>query len=343
MTNTSLLDRLSCFQELRGLVLGDVMLDRFVYGSFKRISPETPGPIMAIRHHADMPGGAGNVVRNLAALGAGSTIVGVVGDDSWGRSLTEQLGKIPFLRSGLVVDQSRETTVKTRYVAEGQQVLRADRETLFSLSPDIEAQLLTAYRTALGESDIVILSDYGKGVLSEAVAGAAIDIARIAGKQVIVDPKAKTIERYRRATLLKPSRSELQAGCGFECRTDEQVEDACRAIINKVDCETIVVSRGQDGMSAVCAHGPAVHLRTSARDVMDVSGAGDTVAAALALALAAGASLPEACSLANVAAGIVVGGRGTAIVTRAEITAALTPRGNSYGQWGTTPTHRCAG
>lgn len=332
MSNSSLLIHLGCFQELRGLVLGDVMLDRFVYGSVKRISPEAPVPIMAIRHHADMPGGAGNVVRNLAALGAGSTILGVIGDDSWGQSLSEQFRKIPSLRSGLVVDDSRETTVKTRYVAEGQQVLRADRETLFPLSPDIESQLLTAYRTALGDSDIVILSDYGKGVLSEAVVGAAISMARSAGKQVIVDPKAKTFDRYRGATLLKPNRSELQAACGFECETDEQVEEACREIINRGDCEMMVVTRGQDGMSVVSSHGPAVHLRTTAREIFDVSGAGDTVAATLALALAAGAGIQEACSLANVAAGIVVGKRGTAIVTRGEITAALRPFENSLEQ-----------
>ncbi len=332
VTSPSFLGHLGRFQELRGLVLGDVMLDRFVYGSVTRISPEAPVPIMAIRHHSDMPGGAGNVVRNLAALGAASTILGVIGDDSWGRSLAEQLLKIPELHSGLVIDECRETTVKTRYVAEGQQVLRADRETLFPLSPDIEEQLLAAYRTALEEAHVVILSDYGKGVLSEAVVRAAIFMARSAGKQVIVDPKAKTFARYRGATLLKPNRSELQAACGFDCGTDEQVEKACRQIINEGDCQTMVVTRGKDGMSVVPCHGPALHLRTTAREVFDVSGAGDTVAATLALALAAGASIEEACSLANVAAGIVVGKRGTAVVTRGEITAALRPYENSLEQ-----------
>jgi D-beta-D-heptose 7-phosphate kinase/D-beta-D-heptose 1-phosphate adenosyltransferase len=325
MTDSSLLHHLGRFQEIRALVIGDVMLDRFVYGSIKRISPEAPVPIMTIRHHADMPGGAGNVVRNLAALGAGSIILGVVGDDSWGQSLTEQFGKIPGLRSGLVVDECRETTVKTRYVAEGQQVLRADRETLFPLSPDIERQLLAAYRTALAEADIVILSDYGKGVLSETVVRPIISMARSADKRVIVDPKARSFERYRGATLLKPNRGELQAASDSECETDEQIEEACRKLINHGDCEMMVVTRGKDGMSVVPAHGPAVHLRTAAREVFDVSGAGDTVAATLALALAAGAGIEEACSLANVAAGIVVGKRGTAIVTRGEITAALRP------------------
>jgi D-beta-D-heptose 7-phosphate kinase/D-beta-D-heptose 1-phosphate adenosyltransferase len=332
MTNISLLDRMSCFEELRGLVLGDVMLDRFVYGSVKRISPEAPVPIMAIRHHADMPGGAGNVVRNLVSLGAGTTIVGVVGDDSWGRSLTEEFLKMPCLHLGLVVDESRETTVKTRYVAEGQQVLRADRETLFPLTPDIEAQILAAYATALGEADIVILSDYGKGVLSQEVVGAAISMARGAGKQVIVDPKAKNFDRYRGATLLKPNRSELQAASGSECETDEQVEAACRELIGQGNCEMMVVTRGKDGMSVVTTHGPAVHMRTTAREVFDVSGAGDTVAATLALALAAGAGIEEACTLANVAAGIVVGKRGTAIVTRGEITAASRPFEGSLEQ-----------
>jgi D-beta-D-heptose 7-phosphate kinase / D-beta-D-heptose 1-phosphate adenosyltransferase len=325
MINTSLLRHLARFHAIRALVLGDVMLDRFVYGSVKRISPEAPVPVMAIRNHADMAGGAGNVARNLAALGARATILGVVGRDAWGESLQAQLSKLAGVETGLVVDTSRETTVKTRYVAEGQQVLRADRETPVALSTEMEAQLLAAYRRALGHADIVILSDYGKGVLSESVVSSAISMARGAGKQVIVDPKAKTFERYRGATVLKPNRSELQAACGFECETDKQIEKACRQIINGGDRETMVVTRGKDGMSVVPSNGPALHLRTTAREVFDVSGAGDTVAAALALALAAGASLPEACSLANLAAGIVVGKRGTAVVTPSEITAALRP------------------
>jgi D-beta-D-heptose 7-phosphate kinase/D-beta-D-heptose 1-phosphate adenosyltransferase len=333
MTDSSLLTRLAGFDGVRGIVLGDVMLDRFVYGSVKRISPEAPVPIMSIRHHADMPGGAGNVVRNLTALGASCTILGVVGDDSWGRSLGEQFRKIPGLRAGLVVDDSRETTVKTRYVAEGQQILRADRESLFPLSPDIEQQLLVAYRKAFAEADIVILSDYGKGVLSETVVRAAIDTAKSAGKQVIVDPKAKTFDRYRGATILKPNRSELQAAHGSECETDQQVEAACRRLMADGACETMVVTRGKDGMSVVPSHGPPIHLRTTAREVFDVSGAGDTVAATLALALAAGADIREACTLANLAAGIVVGKRGTAILTRGEITAALRPFAGSLEQY----------
>ena len=171
----------------------------------------------------------------------------------------------------------------------------------------------------------MILSDYGKGVLSDAVVGSAISMARADGKHVIVDPKSKTFGKYRGASILKPNRGELQTACGFECETDEQIEQGCRQILDSGACDTMVVTRGKDGMSVVSSRGPAVHLRTTAREVFDVSGAGDTVAATLALVLAAGGTVEEASTLANVAAGIVVGKRGTAIVTRGEITAALRP------------------
>jgi D-beta-D-heptose 7-phosphate kinase/D-beta-D-heptose 1-phosphate adenosyltransferase len=329
MSNDSLLRLLNGFQSLRGLVLGDVMLDRFVYGNVKRISPEAPIPVMTIERHADMPGGAGNVVRNLAALGASSTIVGVIGHDSWGLSLNAEFGRIPEVQAGLVVDGTRQTTVKTRYVGDGQQVLRADRETLAALSTDTEKRVLAAYERALSETDIVILSDYGKGVLSDSIVRAAIIMARDAGKHVIVDPKSKNFAKYRGATVVKPNRNELQIACGFDCETDSQVEQGCRQILAEGDCDMLVVTRGKDGMSVVPSGGPAVHLRTTAREVFDVSGAGDTVAATLALALAAGGSIQEACTLANLAAGIVVGKRGTAVVTTGEIASVLRPFQNN--------------
>ena len=320
------------FHSLRGMVVGDVMLDRFVYGSVQRISPEAPIPVVAVQRTADMPGGAGNVVRNLAALGARSTLIGVIGADAWAESLSTQFAHVPSVHARLVVDPSRQTTVKTRFVAEGQQVLRADRETRQPLSAEVEARLLVEYESALSEADIVILSDYGKGVLSDSVAGATISKARAAGKIVIVDPKSKTFAKYRGATVLTPNRHELEAACGVECDTDEQVVMAARRLLREGICDILVVTRGKDGMSVIPSADSAVHLRTMAREVFDVSGAGDTVAATMALGLAAGGTIEEACTLANIAAGIVVGKRGTAIVTTSEIMAALRPFGGGADQ-----------
>lgn len=326
----ALLNLLGEFTAQRGLVLGDVMLDRFVYGSVGRISPEAPIPVMAIERHADMPGGAGNVARNLGALGAHSTIVGVIGKDSWGASLTAEFANVPNVYARLISDPSRQTTVKTRYVAEGQQMLRADRENVAPLSADTQRRLLEAYEGALSDADVVIISDYGKGVCSDSVVRTAITMARSAGKPVIVDPKSKSFAKYSGATLIKPNQAELYAASGRDCATDEQVESAARQIIEQGECDMLVVTRGKDGMSIVARDLPAMHLRTAAREVFDVSGAGDTVAATLALALASGAGIGEACSLANLAAGIVVGKRGTAVVSTDEIHAALRPLEGSF-------------
>jgi D-beta-D-heptose 7-phosphate kinase/D-beta-D-heptose 1-phosphate adenosyltransferase len=265
-------------------------------------------------------------------LGAQPTLIGVVGHDAWADSLSAQFSTTSGVVARLVQDPSRQTTVKTRFIAEGQQVLRADRETRRPLSPDLEIRVLAEYRSVLSSIDIVILSDYGKGVLSDAVIGAAIAEAKAAGKFVIVDPKNKDFTKYRGTTVLTPNRHELQAACGFECDTDEQVALGAQRILEQGVCDQLVVTRGKDGMSIIPSGGAAVHLRTTAREVFDVSGAGDTVAATMALSLAAGAGIHDACILANVAAGIVVSKRGTAIVTTSEIATALSPFDGSVEQ-----------
>jgi D-beta-D-heptose 7-phosphate kinase/D-beta-D-heptose 1-phosphate adenosyltransferase len=325
MNHEALLKLLNAFHAARALVLGDVMLDRFVYGSVERISPEAPIPVIAVERTADMPGGAGNVVRNLAALGARASLVSVVGDDACAEILRAQLAQLPTVQTSLIIDASRPTTVKTRYVADGQQVLRADIERREPLSHDIECRLLDAYRSALAGTDIVILSDYAKGVLSESVLGAAISAARAAGKRVIADPKSKSFAKYRGASVLTPNRHELQGACDVECRSDRDVELGARRWLQDGICDMMVVTRGKDGMSVIRSDAAAEHLRTTAREVFDVSGAGDTVVAAMALGLAAGGEIVEACTLANVAAGIVVGKPGTAIVTTSEMISALRP------------------
>jgi D-beta-D-heptose 7-phosphate kinase / D-beta-D-heptose 1-phosphate adenosyltransferase len=311
------------FHAARVLVLGDVMLDRFVYGSVQRISPEAPIPVVNVERFVDTPGGAANVARNIAALGARVALVGVVGADSWAADLHTQLACSPTIEARLVTDPARPTSVKTRYVADGQQVMRADRESRSELSQDLQQPLLHEFSEALRDASVVVLSDYAKGVLTESVISRAIDLARRAGKTVIADPKAKNFAKYRGATVMTPNRLELQQACGAECVNDDQVVAGAQRIVTEGTCEVMLVTRGKDGMTVVQRNGTVLHLPTTAREVFDVSGAGDTVVATVSLALAAGAKIGEAAALANTAAGIVVGKRGTATVTTGEIVAAL--------------------
>jgi D-beta-D-heptose 7-phosphate kinase/D-beta-D-heptose 1-phosphate adenosyltransferase len=317
-----LLDR---FHAARVIVLGDVMLDRFVYGSVDRISPEAPIPVVNVARFVDMAGGAGNVARNVAALGARVSLLGVVGDDAAARDLRTQLSAAPTIDVHLITDASRPTSLKTRYVADGQQVMRADRESRAPIPADIERRLLDALLTLLPGAQIVVLSDYAKGVLSDDVTRSAIDAARRAGLRVIVDPKSKNLGRYRGATVLTPNRLELQQAWGQECTSEEEIVRGARHFLQQDICEIMIVTRGRDGMSVIAANDPPVHLPTAARQVFDVSGAGDTVVASIALGLAAGGDFTQAAAIANVAAGIVVGKQGTATVTTGDMLAALAP------------------
>jgi D-beta-D-heptose 7-phosphate kinase / D-beta-D-heptose 1-phosphate adenosyltransferase len=325
MQQNELIEILDRVHGVRVLVLGDVMLDRFVYGSVARVSPEAPIPVLEVSRSVDSAGGAANVARNVASIGANVTLVGVVGNDVWAADLREQIATSAAIDAQLIVDFERPTTVKTRYVADGQQMLRADREMRASLGEDVERRVLQQFEDSLRHADVVVLSDYAKGVLSERVIRAAIRAARDANKPVIVDPKARDLGKYTGATVLTPNRSEIQAACGFECATDETVENAARSFLDKNVCDAMVVTRGKDGMSVVSKGQPAVHLRTMARQVFDVSGAGDTAVAAMSLGLAAGANIVSAATLANWAAGIVVGKLGTAVVTAPELIEQLTP------------------
>jgi len=297
------------------------MLDRFVCGAVERISHEAPIPVVNAQRHVDMPGGANNVARNIAALGARAFHLGVVGEDAPADDLRLQLGASSGIEADLIRDASRPTTVKTRYVAEGQQVMRADAESGAPLAEAIERSLLERFPRCMPAVDLVVLSDYAKGDLSDSVTRAAIDVARRPGKKIIVDPKSKHFGKYRGATVLTPNRQELQQACMSPCSTQEEVEAGARAIVAESVCEIMVVTRGKDGMPVIASDEAAVHLPTAARQLFDVSGASDTVVAAIA----AGAAVTPAATLANLAAGIVVGKRGTATVSQGEILAVLRP------------------
>jgi len=325
MQFSSLIRLLRGFHSARVLVLGDVMLDRFVYGSVERISPEAPIPVVRVERFSNMPGGAANVARNIADLGARAILLGVIGNDAAGEDLRNQLTSYPTIRAHLITDASRPTTVKTRYVADGQQVMRADRESRAPLPEIIVRRLHEVFTQAVDDTDLVVFSDYAKGVLTDAVTRTTIQVARGRGKRIIVDPKSQDFAKYRGATVITPNQFELQQASGEPCETHVQAVAAARRILDQAICEVMVVTRGKDGMSVIGPGVAAERLPTAARQVFDVSGAGDTVVAALSLGLVAGGHVGEAAALANVAAGIAVGKRGTATVTTGEIIAAMTP------------------
>ena len=253
----SLLDR---FHGAHVVVLGDAILDRFVYGSVQRISPEAPVPVLSIERTLDMPGGAANVARNVVSLGARCTLLGVVGADDGATELRLQMAKFPAIETNLIVDSSRQTLLKIRYVADGQQIMRADWERRDALSADSTTKLLSDLSSAISQGDILVLSDYAKGVLTDLVIRESIAIAKRAGKPIIVDPKSTNLSRYRGATVLTPNRLELQNACGFECTTTDQVRQAARTILADGTCEVLVVTRGKDGMLVIEAGGELVRF-----------------------------------------------------------------------------------
>lgn len=315
--------RVHALKQVPILCIGDVMLDQFVYGDVERISPEAPIPVLRVRREMAMLGGAGNVVRNLVALGAAPHFVSLVGDDMAGREVSRLVGLHAEVDPLLIVEYGRQTTIKTRFSASSQQLLRADRETAAALSEQSLATLLSGALKLLPKVGAVVLSDYGKGVLSKTVIREMIDGARKVGRPVVVDPKGHDYTLYAGATLVTPNRKELQEATGLPVGDDEEIVAAARHLIADCGIGNVLVTRSQDGMTLVTSEGAVHHLPAEAREVFDVSGAGDTVVAAMAAAVASGSSLAEAAKLANVAAGIVVGKVGTAVVYASDLVASL--------------------
>jgi D-beta-D-heptose 7-phosphate kinase / D-beta-D-heptose 1-phosphate adenosyltransferase len=305
------------------LCIGDVMLDRFVYGSVTRISPEAPIPIIRVERESAMLGGAGHVARNATALGASVRFLSLVGDDLPGREVMEYVANDKGVEPYIQIERNRPTTIKTRYIAGGQQLLRSDNETTATLAAPTISNLSALAAQLAPDVSAIILSDYGKGVLHGDVVAATIAAARKAVKPVIVDPKGTDYSIYRGATVVTPNRAEAQAATGIDIQSDEDAIAAATKIITECGIENVLLTRSQDGMTLVTSKGEATHLPTEAREVFDVSGAGDTVVACLASAIAGGASLSDAARIANVAAGIVVGKIGTAVVYPDELISVL--------------------
>ena len=323
---SELLPHLERLRAARVLCIGDVMLDHYVYGQVERVSPEAPIPVLWVEREMKTLGGAGNVLRNLRALGAASSFISVVGNDEAGREIGRLVEAQDGAEAHLLVQPQRLTTVKTRYIAGNQQLLRADRESAIPLDPYIREDLLRLAHELVADHSVVIVSDYAKGVLTEGVALEIIRAAREAGAFVIVDPKGGDHIRYRGADLLKPNRRELAHATGLPVATDSEIVAASRALIERCGFKAVLASLGAEGSVLVSGDGAVRVQRAEVHEVFDVSGAGDTVVATIAAALAVGVSLTDAARLANVAAGIVVAKVGTAVVYASELAAALTGR-----------------
>ena len=309
------------------LCVGDLMLDEFVYGEVSRISPEAPAPVIAVQRSETNIGGAGNVARNIASLGARCIFVGLVGEDAAGAALKSALAQEGRIESVLVCDPSRPTTRKVRFVSEhfSTHMLRADWELAQPAAAGVEQQLIDAILPKLPRADIVLLSDYAKGVLTARVIRNVIDAARKLGKRVIVDPKSANFAIYRGATLLTPNRKEFSEATRSRADSERSIADAAPDAMQLADCEAILVTQSEHGMTLVPRNGEAIHVPAHPVKVRDVSGAGDTVAAVLAVALAAGADWETALRMANAAAAVAVGKKGTASVTSAELRRKILP------------------
>jgi D-glycero-beta-D-manno-heptose-7-phosphate kinase len=310
----------------RGVVVyGDVMLDEFVWGDVTRISPEAPVPVVDIRRESAHLGGAANVLANLRALGVRADVVGVIGDDRAGERVRGELRGAGALHGAenLIVDAGRPTTVKTRIIAHSQLVVRADRERRTPIEAEVEDRVVERLVGLLAEADALVVSDYDKGSVTRRVLAEVLPRARAAGVPVLVDPKIRNFEAYRPATLVTPNHHEALRLTQSEDDSDEGIAQAARLIHARLGCDSVLITRGERGMMLLQGEGPPVYVPTVAREVFDVTGAGDTVIATLAAALAAGASLVEAAALANHAAGVVVGKVGTATATPEELLAAV--------------------
>ncbi|MBI1799236.1 MAG: D-glycero-beta-D-manno-heptose-7-phosphate kinase [Candidatus Eisenbacteria bacterium] len=315
------------FAGRRIAVLGDCMVDRYLWGRVERISPEAPVPVVEIERESFTVGGAGNVAANLRALGAEPVLLGVLGDDADAATLHAELERRGVTASSLVSDASRPTTVKTRIIAHSQQVVRADRESRADVDGGALDRLLQEIERVLPKCEGLVVSDYGKGVVNARTLECALGIARRAAFAVSVDPKESHIDAYRGVSILTPNQSEAGWVQGRRVVDEATLMEVGWGLQKRLDAHAVLVTRGAGGMSLFERGGRYTHLPTFAREVFDVTGAGDTVVSVVALALAAGADFVSACALSNHAAGVVIREVGTTVCTLEELRASIERRG----------------
>ena len=317
-------DLLARFRDCPVLVVGDLMLDEYLWGHVNRISPEAPVPVVEVQRRSFTAGGAANTAANVASLGGRAIVAGIVGEDTPGGRIRDLMSGLGIDTSAIVVDSTRPTTTKTRVIAHSQQMVRIDHEQPGALSAAVEGELLSRLEAMLPQVRAAVISDYGKGVITPGLCERFIAAARTAGVPVVVDPKGTDYQKYRGATVVKPNQLETGKVLNRDLRTTAEVEQAGRELLDFLGAgSSVLVTRGAHGMTLLQADCPAIHVPAQAREVYDVTGAGDTVAGTIALTLAVGGSLESACRVASLAAAVVVGKVGTAICGLAELEEAM--------------------
>lgn len=310
------------FKKARILVVGDLIMDHFIWGAVKRISPEAPVPVVDVSRETILLGGSANVVNNINTLGGRCLVAGVVGKDADGRKLLSTLRQRGISTEGIVVDPKRPTTIKTRVIAHSQQVVRFDREKRVGIGSRVRDKVFAYIKEAVGKADLVVIADYSKGLISEELLEDVMELSGRYKKPIVVDPKVEHFDYYTGATLVTPNNYEAGLASGIEIEDERSLKRAGEALRDRLLCEALLITRGEHGMS-LFEEDSEIHIPTVAKEVYDVSGAGDTVVGVMALALATGASFKEAAVLANFAAGIVVGKVGTATVSPGELLEAV--------------------
>jgi len=307
------------FSSCRILVVGDVIMDEFLWGRVERISPEAPVPVVQVEEESLVLGGAGNVVNNIISLGGQALLCGVVGDDAMGRELVHMLEKMNSPSHGLVVEDRRPTTIKTRVVAHSQQVVRVDREESEPVTEASIERIITTVKEQTGSIDAIVVSDYGKGVVTRSLMDGLRSLGQDGQPILAVDPTVRNLALYKDVTLITPNNYEAQQMSGIHIEDDQSLRRAGAQLLEELGCQTVLITQGDKGMTLVEGNGETTQIPTVARKVFDVSGAGDTVIAAFTLALVADLTPNEAALLSNLAAGIVVGEVGTAAVAASRL------------------------
>lgn len=311
------------FDGHRVLVVGDLMLDHYIWGNVQRISPEAPVPVVNVLRESVLLGGAGNVLHNILTLGGRGLLCGVIGADEAGRWLSEELKSKGVEIGGIVVEEERPTTKKTRIVAHQQQVVRFDHEKKGEISNKTEKKFIQFINDQLDRIDCMVISDYAKGVITEGLLESILPLALRRGIPVVVDPKVHHFSLYKKVTVVTPNHLEASQASGVDIEDEATLHQAGKALLKKLGCQAVLITRGEQGMSLFDKSGETTHIPTEARQVFDVTGAGDTVVSTLALAVSAGAPLPAAARLANHAAGVVVGMVGTTAIEKTMLKKAL--------------------
>lgn len=301
------------------MVIGDLMVDEYIWGNVSRVSPEAPVPVVSVTSESLRLGGAGNVVNNIHTLGGKVLLAGIVGNDEMGRKVIHDLHKMGLETKGVIVEPERVTTVKTRIIAQHQQVVRYDREITRPIHPENIQQILSLLEGGINELDAVLVSDYGKGVICEPLMERVRSLTQRAGKILTVDPKVKNFPFFREVTIITPNHYEAAEATGRWIMSEEDLMTVGRTLLQRLQVQSVLITRGEKGMTLFQHNGEVIHIPTMAKEVYDVTGAGDTVISVLTLAMAGGATAKEAAILSNIAAGIVVGEIGTATIKASEL------------------------